>query len=143
MESENLPKLTLQQQNFLLCYFSNGKNASEAYRIAYNTEAKAKTVWENASKLLKNTKVAPWVEYYETNQQETITEELNYSAKQAFIELEELKRFSLESRDKQGNPNVNAAIKTVELKGKLAGLFKDKVEVSGGMSLANILDDLK
>lgn len=140
---ENLPKLTEKQQTFLIRYFSNGKNASEAYRFAYNSNGNEKTVWTEASELLKNPKVSPWLEYYEQNCQEAITNELRYSAQDCFNELESLRVMAIESRDKYFNPNVNSAIKAVELKGKLAGHFKDKVEVSGGMSLANILDELK
>lgn len=129
MESENLPKLTQQQQNFLLRYFSNGKIASEAYRYAYNCEGmKDNSVWSEASKLLKNPKVAPWVEYYESNQKKTITDELNYTAKDCFAELKKLQKLAIKSKDRNGNPNINSAIKAVELKGKIAGVFKEDNE---------------
>lgn len=125
MESENLPKLTQQQQNFLLRYFSNGKNASEAYRYAYNTKKmQSSSVWVEASKLLKNPKVTLWVEYYEANQKETIQEEVNYTAQQAFNELDELLIIALEGQGKLKDPNVSAATKIVELKNRLVGNFE-------------------
>jgi phage terminase small subunit len=135
---DKLPKLTEKQQTFLLRYFSNGNNASEAYRFAYASSGTDKTVNENASKLLKNTKVTPWIEYYEANQQEAITEELKYTAQEAFLEFQDL-----QNRCRRSSKTYNIESKCIENKCKLAGLFKDKVEVSGGMSLANILDELQ
>lgn len=53
--------LTIKQENFCNYYVECG-NASEAYRRAYDcVRMSEKAVWENASKLLKNTKVAPRV----------------------------------------------------------------------------------
>ena len=50
-----LPKLTEQQNRFVLEYASNGNNASEAYRVAYDcSNTKAENVHSAASKLLKN-----------------------------------------------------------------------------------------
>lgn len=138
MNIEDLPKLTTQQQKFLLQYFSNGKNASEAYRYAYNCEGMKKTsIWVEASKLLKNPNVTLWIEYYTANQEEVITNEINYSAKECFENIKELQLIALESKDKNGNPNVNAAIKAEELKGKLGNHFKEKLtlEASNKFSL--------
>ena len=54
-----MSKLTQKQETFVLKYFECG-NATEAYKYAYSTKAKSeKSIWENASKLLNSTKVAP------------------------------------------------------------------------------------
>jgi phage terminase small subunit len=132
MNENDLPRLTQQQQKFLLYYFSHGKNASEAYRYAYESKAKASNVWSEASKLLKNPKVTPWVEYYTANQQETIKNEVKYSAQECFNNLLELQKMAIESKDKNSNPNLNAAIKAEELKGKLGNLFKEKLTLETG-----------
>ena len=53
--------LTIKQEKFCNYYIETG-NASEAYRRAYDCKNMSeKAIWENASKLLNNTKVAPRV----------------------------------------------------------------------------------
>ncbi len=140
MEKENLelPKLNNQEQTCLLRYFSNGKNKTEAFRFAYDcSKSTNKTVWENASKFFKRTKVIPWVKYYEENQQKVIDEEIKYSIKDAFEELNDLQKKSISS-----SKTYNIAMKAIENKCRLKGLFLDKVQVSGG-NLADVLDQLQ
>lgn len=56
MEKENL--LTIKQEKFCLYYVDMDGNASEAYRMAYDTSnMKPETIWSAASRLLKNSKV--------------------------------------------------------------------------------------
>lgn len=50
---------------------------------------------------------------------------LGYTDVESFDKLNELQKLAIASR------NVNAAIKTEELKGKLAGLYVDKTEITG------------
>ena len=123
MEDIKLPdtKITQQQQNFLLQIFVCKKGQSEAYRIAYNCEkAKDSTIWSEASKLLKNPKVAPWVEYYNNNQQETIKNEVNYTITDAFEEFQEIQNRAMEN-----TKTLPIAVKAVENKAKLKGLYKE------------------
>jgi len=55
-------KLTPKQETFCQKFIELG-NASEAYRTAYNaTKGTDKTIWESASKLLANPKVAARVQ---------------------------------------------------------------------------------
>lgn len=52
-------KMTKQQEKFAVEYAKSG-NATEAYKKAYNTgNMKAKSIHENAAKLLKHAKIAP------------------------------------------------------------------------------------
>lgn len=52
--------LTPKQEAFVREYLTNGRDASAAYRAAYDaSNSTDKTVWEAASKLLKHYKVAP------------------------------------------------------------------------------------
>ena len=116
MNIENLPKLTSKEQKCLLRFFSNGKNASEAYRYAYDySKMKKASVYVEASKFLKNPKITLWIEYYTANQEEVISNEINYSAKECFENMKELQLIALTSKDKNGNTNINAAIKAEEL----------------------------
>lgn len=139
----DLPKLTEQQQNFVLQYLINGNNAREAYKKSYDCKnSKDTTIDSEASKLLKHPKVTLWLKQANCNVQEVFQEEIKYSVKDCFDEVEEIKKIALDSYDKNGNPNVSSALKAVELKGKLAGHFVDKHIVAGG-GLADVLDQLK
>ena len=137
-----LPKLTEQQNRFVLAY-GNCRKPIEAFKQAYDcSNMNANTIYVEASRLLKNPKISPWIAYIEENSQKVAIEELNYSIRDCFDEVDEMKKIALESLDKSGNPNINAAIKAVELKGKLAGHFIEKHNVTGG-GLADVLDQLK
>ena len=132
-----LPKLTAKQQAFVLRYCINDNNASEAYRYAYDCEgSKDETINAEASKLLKNPKVSQWIKKAQSNVQEVFEDEIRYSAKDCFDELTEI-----QSRAKEDKGNYSHEIKAVELKGKLAGHFVDKHQVTGG-GLADVLEKL-
>lgn len=132
-----LPKLTEKQNRFVLAY-GNCRKPIEAFKLAYDcSNMNANTIYVEASRLMKNPKIAPWIAYIEESSQKVAIEELNYSIRDCFNEVDEMKKIALESLDKSGNPNINAAIKAVELKGKLAGHFdKDnKEQVSGTITV--------
>lgn len=59
MASKEDRALTLKQENFCQYYVDIEGNASEAYRMAYNTsKMKAESIWTEASLLLSNPKVS-------------------------------------------------------------------------------------
>ena len=60
----NLPRLTLQQETFVLEFLRTG-SASEAYRRAYKVgdTVKPESVWAMASRLLNHVKVKSWIEH--------------------------------------------------------------------------------
>lgn len=133
-----LPKLTDKQQKFVLKYIINGNNASDAYRYAYDcNEMKDESINVEASKLLKNPKVSLWIEQANSNVQQVFEDEIKYSAKDCFDELAEV-----QARAKIAGGNYQHEIKAIELKGKLAGRFTDKHQITGG-NLADVLDQLK
>lgn len=143
MNDTVLPKLTYKQQQFVLHYTINNGNATEAYKKAYDCkDMKDTSITVEASKLLKNPNVSPWLKQAQKNKQEVFENEIKYSAKDCFNELEQMKNLALKCFDKSGNPNVNSAIKTIELKGKLAGHFIDKHQVAT-VGLADVLDQLE
>lgn len=57
-----MANLTPKQRRFVEEYLSNGENGVDAYRCAYSKTASDKTAWANASRLLKNSKVAQVLE---------------------------------------------------------------------------------
>lgn len=135
---ENLPKLTEQQQKFVLNYIINGNNATNAYKTAYDCKnMKDESINVEASKMLKHPKVSLWIKQANANVQEVFEDEIRYSAKDCFDELSEI-----QSRAKKDKGNYSQEIKAVELKGKLAGHFVDKHQVTGG-NLADVLEKLK
>lgn len=126
-----LPRLTYKQQKFVMRYIQNGGNASEAYRYAYDcSKMSDKAINVEASKMLKNPNITLWIEHYQKNVQDFIDEEIMYSTNDAFQELEELQQKSMTS-----SKTFNIAMKAIENKCKLKGLFTDKVEVSGGATV--------
>ena len=84
-----LPKLTGKQQQFVLYYNINGGNATEAYKKSYNCEGmKDTSINVEASKLLKNPNVSLWIKQAEKNIQQVFEDEIKYSAKDCFDELQ-------------------------------------------------------
>ena len=131
--TQELPKLTDKQQMFVLKYVINGNNASEAYRSAYDcADMKDESINVEASKLLKNPKVSLWIEQANANVQQVFEDEIKYSAKDCFDELAEV-----QARARKAGGNYQHEIKAIELKGKLAGRFTDKHQITGG-NLADV-----
>ena len=58
-----------------------------------------------------------------------------YNQEDAFREFEELKNIALNCFDKNGNPNIALAIRAVENKAKIAGLYANK-----DVKIANIVN---
>lgn len=134
----DLPKLTEKQQQFVLRYAINGNNGAEAYRFAYDCEeSKEATINSEVNKLLKNPKITLWLNQANSNVQQVFEDEIKYSAKDCFDELAEV-----QARARKDKGNYSQEIKAIELKGKLAGRFVDKHQVTGG-GLAEVLDQLK
>lgn len=134
----DLPKLTDKQQQFVLRYTINGNNGAEAYRFAYDCEGSNEaTINSEVNKLLKNPKITLWLNQAEANVQQVFKDEIIYSAKECFDELDEVR-----ARAKKSGGNYQHELKAIELKGKLAGHFVDKHHVTGG-GLADVLDKLQ
>ncbi len=131
--SYDLPELSEKQNEFVKQYIINGFNATEAYKTAYNTTANTATCHVEASRLLKNPKITPWIAHYRKNMQEHIEQEINYTIDDAFNEFEDMKIIALESKDLYGRPNVQAANKAIEMKCKLKGLMQDDAQVNNNV----------
>ena len=122
----DLPILSEKEARLVKEYFSNGGNPTEAYRVAFNSFANTASCSTHASRLLKSSKIIPWIIYYSKTLQEHIEHEIKYSVDDAFRECEEMKIIALETRDKDGRPNLAAANKALEMKIKLKGLIKEE-----------------
>lgn len=139
---EELPNLTGKENQCLMAYLTNGFKKSEAYRSAYNcTNMSDNAVNVEASRFFNNPKITLWLDKFQNNTQKTVQDELNYQALNHFEELNEMKQLAMDCRDKYHNPNVAVALKAVELKGKLAGLYKENQEAASG-NVVNVMGNI-
>lgn len=68
--------------------------------------------------------------------------EFDFTQKEAIEEFEELKKMALNCFDKNGNPNINAAIKALENKAKIAGLYSaNNLEMETVVKMGKIIID--
>lgn len=151
----NLPKLSNKESDFVELYWFGGVTGTEAYRQAYKSSGSTATCCVEASRLLKNPKITLWLNYFKETKERYIKDKIEYSIDDAFKECDELKTIALESKGKDGKPNVAGAIKAVEMKVKLKGLLSDdaqfnnniivhmsEVEVDGDKLQLDVGDDL-
>ncbi len=134
-------KLTLKQETFCKEYITNGGNATQAYKKAYDcSKTKDKTINENASRLLKDSKVRARLEEL----QQPFQEKFEYTMEQSFKKFLEIQEKALNRRKKiylEGveigeveDPDLTNAIKCEENKAKLIGLYAtEKVEVNSNV----------
>lgn len=65
-----------------------------------------------------------------------------YSINDAIKEFDELKNIALNCYDKNGNPNISAALRAIENKAKIAGLYKNgNIQVGSVVKMNEILID--
>ena len=120
-------KLTPKQEKFVEGIVS-GKNPSEAYKEAYDTETtNPVTIKTSAQKILRKPYIATTIQ----EKKAKIEEELIYTAKDSFLNL----NFAQEKAIESGN--IQAYLKAEELKGKLLGLYTEKrdIEVKGQQTI--------
>ncbi len=68
----------------------------------------------------------------------------NYNQQQALIEFEELKKIALNCFDKNGNPNIVAALRAAENKARIAGLYsQNNLEIGTVVKMGEITIDGK
>lgn len=109
--------LTPKQEKFCECVAS-GMNYTDAYCQAYNAgNMQSATVNVKACELLKNGKITVRINELKAKAEE----KLIYSAVQSFDRLDRIGTEALADK------NYSAALKAEELKGKLAGLYVDRV----------------
>ena len=68
--------------------------------------------------------------------------DINFSQEAALKEFEELKNIALNCFDKNGNPNISAAIRALENKAKIAGLYgQSNLEIGTVVKMGEITID--
>lgn len=114
-------KLTAKQEAFCLAYIETN-NASEAYRQAYSSsKMKPESVNESASRLLADVKITARLEQLRAPVRERAKITLE-------SHLERLNHLSLMAEQAE---QYGAAIKAEESRGKVSGLYVEKIEHSG------------
>lgn len=116
-DPKTLPKLTAKQMGFVQ-KVAEGKDYSTAWRETYDTKGHDVTVWANASRLANHSKVTAWLRGLEQAQLTGLIVTKETQTK----ELEEAKGKALQANQ------VSAAVKAIELKGRLHGLYAETRE---------------
>lgn len=115
-----MANLTGKQDKFVAEYLSNGRNATAAYRVAYNCENMADaTIWAHASRLLKHDKVKA-----------RIAEANSIAAENQDVTVESLTAMTRKAYEKamQDDKGAAAMVSAIQLMGKLHGLITEKRE---------------
>lgn len=120
-------KLTAKQEAFSQEYVRNGGDASAAYRKAYDaSRMKPESVNVNASKLLKNAKVAPRVAELQEKARKIAEDKFEWSAEQRLKMLFEIANVCAASKsdDETGELSLNDAanaIRAIDQANKMTG----------------------
>jgi hypothetical protein len=105
---------------------ASGLDQTEAYIQSHNCrKSKKNTIYTNASRLAKTTKVLARIEELKKQAEKVILEHLKYDAEAHFKELNDAIKKAYEAHGKYGDADDRSAIKAIELKGKLLGLYKE------------------
>ena len=121
--------LTPKQEAFCLAYIETG-NASEAYRRSYNAgKMSASTVNRTAKELVDNPKITARLQELRA----PAVEKAQITLEQHLRDLQRLRDLA-EASEKYG-PAVTAEM----ARGKASGLYVDKVEHSGSLTLESLI----
>jgi len=117
---DRLSGLTDKQEKFCH-YISQGMAQNEAYiKSGYSSNQAAKTIHENASRLMASSKIVARVKALTIDKAEDIR------TKRARLESYVLERLRVEAENAESD---SARVQSLHLIGKTIGLFVDKVEI--------------
>jgi len=127
--------LTAKQEQFAQSILE-GKTQADAYRTAYDATAmQDASVWTEASKLMRNPQVAARVE--------TLKAEMEATRRVLLLDREETILARLEHEALTAKTD-SARIRALELLGRHAGMFAERVEVARvDRSVAEIESDIR
>lgn len=132
-DNKDLPKLTDKQFTFVQGILE-GKTASDAYRASYDcNDWLDSSIWCEASKLRSSTTVLQWLE---AARQKSLGKHV-VTLESHLDELDRLKQ--LAERDGV----YGAAVKATELKGKVSGLYVERVRNEDTRSDIELLAEIR
>jgi hypothetical protein len=133
VETEELPRLTFKQAAFVNALLE-GKTASDAYRAAYSCANMSNAaVWVEASRLRDNPKVALWLRHY----QRIGAEAAQVTMDAHLAELARAREFAID------HGQISAAVQAEHHRGKVVGLYEDRLRLAGGPSDEELLKDIE
>ena len=129
--------LTPQREHFAQLV-AKGYTQSDAYREAFNTTTdKQESVHQEASRTANDPNVSSRI----NELKKEFCKHLKYDAEAHFKKLEMLEQLALTPSGKDGNISLNEAIKAVVEQGKLCGLYIDKKEIKGTLTIDDWLKE--
>ena len=131
--SDELPTLTAKQHAFVK-HLLEGKTASDAYRLAYDTKNMTDPqVWRDASVLKGHPKGVQWLQ---AAKQQALGER-SYGLQEHLKDLEEARDLA------QSTGNVGAYVKATELLGRASGVYVERIQTEASESdIAKLLREL-
>lgn len=129
-EVDDLPTLTPKQTAFVNGLLQ-GKTASDAYREAYNCKRMSQgAVWVEASRLRRNTKVSLWLRHF----QRIGADAAQVTMEAHLAELARARELAL------AHGQISAGVQAEHYRGKAAGLYEDRLHLSGNICDAELLE---
>ena len=117
-----LPKLTVKQESFVNHVLA-GKTAREAYRLAYDcTDMSEESIATESYKLTRNSQIAQSIRI----RQRIGLDESSISRENHLTELARLREIAVE------NQQVSAGVQAEHYRGRVAGLYNDKLQLQIG-----------
>ena len=132
----SLPPLKPKQVSFVMQHILlKEAHPLQAYKNAYGAEnMSSQSASVEAQKLLKNPKIALWLDYYRNHARRVLEDEFSYGINDAFKELNEIQKLSMHS-----SKTYNVARACVEDKCRLKGLYNEKpIEVNANVSMPDL-----
>jgi post-segregation antitoxin (ccd killing protein) len=131
-ELDELRTLTPKQAAFVNGLLQ-GETAADAYREAYHCKNMSNaTVWVEASRLRSTTKVSLWLRHF----QRIGMNEARVTVEAHLAELARARELAY------AHGQISAGVRAEHHRGKLAGLYKDRLEVTVSMSDAELIKAL-
>jgi phage terminase small subunit len=125
-ELDELPILTPKQSAFVNALLQ-GKTASDAYREAYNCEKMSQgAISVEASRLRRSPKISLWLRHLELDQ-------ARITAENHLAELARARELAI------AHGQISAAVQAEHYRGKAAGLYEERLLLTGGPSDAELI----
>ena len=127
-ESE-LPSLTPKQAAFVNALLE-GKTAADAYRAAYKCESMSQAaIWVEASRLRRSPKISLWLRHY----QRIGADAAQLTMQTHLAELARAREIAI------AHGQLAAGVQAEHYRGRVAGLYNDKLSLQVGPSDAELL----
>lgn len=123
------PLRNLKHEHFAQL-IAGGETVGNAYHLAGYSDKGAP---QSGARLLRDAKIGARVEQLRTAVANRGAEKASVDRARVLCRLDEL------SREAQQNKQFNASIRAEELLGKELGMFRDKLDISGSIDIANLI----